>query len=367
MSTSSTDAWLSRRQLLLSSAALAGCGLLRQPAPGEPAPSLSPRPLRAGFHAGFNYAHLHRRGIGYGSAASRAQLVRLRALGVTHLALTPFGYIPSLTGTEIRYGPQLDRSLTDDDLRREALQAQELGFSVCLKPHLWSNAFWTGGKSRQDIAPADWGAWFEAYGAFAEHYARLAEEIGAVLYVVGLEYLQATLGNPGAWGAVAQRCRAHYSGKLSYAANWWREVEGFADWSDYDYIGVNAYYPLEAGADPSATALAAAWQPHLDTLEALSEKVQRPVLFLEAGCRAISGAHARPWDQSMRGETDPALQARAYEALLASAADRGWLEGIYWWKWFTDESAREPDLYCPMGLPAEEVLARWWAASSPPQ
>lgn len=359
MSTSSID----RRQLLLGVAATAGCGLLRPAA--TDAPPLTPRPPQPGFQAGFNYAHLHRRGIGYGSEASRVQLLRLRALGVTHLALTPFGYLPELDGTEIRYGAQRDRSLTDDDLRREAAQAKALGFSVCLKPHLWSSAFWSGGKSRQDIRPKDWDAWFEAYGGFAEHYARLAEEIGAALYVVGLEYLQATLDNPGAWAAIAARCRSHYRGRLSYAANWWREVDRFADWSAYDFIGVNAYYPLEAGPDPSAHALAAAWQPHLDALEALSQKVGRPVLFLEAGCRAIAGAHTRPWDQGMDGATDPVLQARVYEALLASAAERSWLEGIYWWKWFTDEGAREPDLYCPMGLPAEEVLSRWWGASSP--
>ncbi|MFT4978407.1 MAG: hypothetical protein ACI8S6_004317 [Myxococcota bacterium] len=355
----------SRRDLLAriaATSALGGCGLLRRPADEEPAPttSLTPRPPRPGFHAGFNYAHLHRGGIGYGSEASHAQLIRLRALGVSHLALTPFGYLPELDGTVIRFGSQLDRSLTDDDLRREAAQAQALGFSVCLKPHLWSNAFWSGGKSRQDIEPPDWDPWFESYAKFAEHYAKLAEDIGASLYVVGLEYLKATTDNPGAWAMVAERCRASYGGALSYAANWWREVDAFADWSAYDYIGVNAYYPLEAGSDPSAAALAAAWQPHLDHLGGLARASGKPVLFLEAGLRAVAGATIRPWDQGLRGTASPGLQARAYEALLAASAERGWLEGIYWWKWFTDDESRERDDYSPMGMPAEIVISRWW-------
>ena len=33
------------------------------------------------------------------------------------------------------------------------------------------------------------------------------------------------------------------------------------------------------------------------------------------------------------------------------------LASLYWWKWFTDEAQREPDPYCPMGQPAEAVLA----------
>jgi len=358
MSSSST----SRRTLISGAAAaglLGGCGLLRRSPGDEHAPSLEPQPPPPGFHAGFNHAHLHRKDLGYGSAASLGQLRRLRDLGVSHVALTPFGYLPELSGTDIRFGSTLDRTLTDDALRREAAQAQSLGLAVCIKPHLWCRAFWDGGKSRQDIQPADWGAWFSAYAAFAEHYARLSEEVGAALYVVGLEYLQATTDNPGAWADIAARCRAVYGGSLSYAANWWQEVDAFADWSAYDFIGVNAYYPLESGASPSAVDLAVAWKPHLDGLEALSKRAGRPVLFLEAGCQAISGATKRPWDQGLEGPADPALQARAYEALLAAAAERPWLAGIYWWKWFTADR-REPDLYCPMGMPAEDVLSRWW-------
>ncbi|MDG1482474.1 MAG: hypothetical protein P8R54_22985 [Myxococcota bacterium] len=358
-----------RRDCLLGASAL---GLLsaggwtwarRGPVSNTP-PSLEPVRPTPGFHAGFNHAHLHRRDIGYGSEASRLQLRRLRALGVTHVALTPFGYTSDLEGVTIRFGSDLDATLTDDALRREADSARAEGLAVCMKPHIWSRAFWTSGMSRQDIRPrktdGGWAAWFEQYAAFAEHYARLSEEMGAALMVVGLEYLQATQQHPQGWTMVAEACRAVFGGKLSYAANWWKEVEAMPDWQVFDFIGVNAYYPLSEEADPSTAQLVAGWAEPLKTLQALSVKHDRPVLFLEAGYRAVRGAAARPWEQSGGGGHDPMLQARAYEALLSAIAGERWVEGVYWWKWFTDAASRERDDYCPMGMPAEGVISRWW-------
>lgn len=358
-----------RRDLLLGTSALGllasgGWTCARRGPVLTTAPILEPVPPMPGFHAGFNHAHLHRRDIGYGSEASRIQLRRLRALGVTHVALTPFGHTSDLEGVDIRFGSDLDPTLTDDALRREADSARAEGLTVCMKPHIWSRAFWTSGKSRQDIRPrkADggWTAWFEQYAAFAMHYARLSEEMGAALMVVGLEYLQATQQHPQGWAMVAEACRSVFGGKLSYAANWWQEVEAMPDWRVFDFIGVNAYYPLSDAANPSTAALVEGWSEPLRVLEALSVVHDRPVLFLEAGYRAVQGAAARPWDQSGGGGRDPMLQARAYEALLAATAGKPWMAGVYWWKWFTDADNRESDAYCPIGMPAETVISRWW-------
>jgi hypothetical protein len=337
--------------------ALIGCGV------GQAvAPTLSfrvrPQPLAPGFQAGMNLAHLHRRGQGYGSAASRVQLLRLRSLGMTHGVLTPFGYLPSLTGTRIAYGSDLDPTLTDDDLVREMVHAREAGLQVVLKPHLWARAFGGGKHSRQDVRPDDWAGWFRAYTAFARHYGQVAERGGASWLVIGLEYLKATQENPGAWARVAQACRQDFGGKLTYAANWYAEVDAFQDWAAFDAIGVNAYYPLTQDADPPVEALVAAWQPHLAGLERLARRVERPVLFCETGLRAVAGSAARPWDHGLSGPADPALQGRGYEALLRSIAGRAWLQGVWWWKWFTDDPG-EHDPYCPRDQPAEGVLAAW--------
>lgn len=341
---------------------LVGCRSAAGDEPAPPTPIAPTRP-RPGFHAGMSLAHVHRgkRGeLGYGSPACLETLRSLKALGVTHISATPFGYQRALEDTAIVYGA--DSSLPDGSLLALAEQARGLGLAVCLKPHIWSNAFWRGDASRQDIDPgseAGWRAWFQSYTAFAVHYAALAERMGAEVYCVGLEYLKATEQNPGAWAAVAEACRRVYGGALTYAANWWREVEIFADWSAYDFIGVNAYPPLTEHPDPDLQALVAGWDAHLDLLERVHRgNGERPVLVTEAGICATSGAAARPWDQGHRGAHDPELQARTYEALLHAGGRRPWLAGVYFWKVMTDP--RASDIYQPT-VEAREVLQRWWA------
>lgn len=338
------------------------------PACGQPraAPPLQPQPvaLPTGFHAGMGLAHLHRRGVGYGSAACEAQLARLAALGVKHVALTPFAYVRGVDSASFHYGSGLDPTLTDADLIEACRQARSLGMSVCLKPHVWSNAFWGGDGSRQDMrAPdGDWDAWFAAYTRFAVRYARVAEQAGAELYVVGLEYLQASLAGGGRWAAVADACRTVYGGALTYAANWWREAEAFGDWQAFDLVGVNAYHDLVVPDDPDVDELVDAWEKPLDGLVKLGRETGKSVLLTEVGVRAVRGAAAQSWNQSLGGTDDPELQARFYEAVLRAVAARPTIRGVYWWKWFTDWDRRENDAYVP-GEAAQEVIRAWWGAA----
>ena len=335
---------LNRRQLLASALA-AACA----PRPGPVTPwAPQPIPLAPQLRHGVNFAHQHVRGRGYGSDAAAAQLDALVGLGLRDLALNPFAYTPSLGSTDIRWGD--DPTLTDDDLRRQAAQAQARGLRLLMKPHLWSQAFWTGaGNMDIRLSPADWSRWFDAYAAYVVHYAALAQEIGCDELCVGLEYTTASLENPGAWAAVAAACRTVYRGRLCYAANWYEEFARFPDWAAFDCAAVDAYFPLQGD---TVEALVAAWQPHLDTLE----KVGKPVLFTEAGYRAVEGSTARPWEPTS-DRPDPDLQARAYEALLRAATARPWFAGVYWWKWFT-AAGPDTDTFVP-DAPAQAVLRAW--------
>lgn len=380
---------LTRRHLLMAGTTAAGASALGwrlrgvDPAPTTTAAEVGERPLPAapvvpplarvspwpaGLSAGVNLAHLHARGRGYGSAACRARLEDLAQHGVKYVVLTPFAYQADLTTTQLRFG-DLDRTLTDADLLACAADIRALGMRPVLKPHIWCPAFWRSGASRQDIRPdpahGGWPAWFEAYAAFAVSQARLAAHMDAALLVVGLEYLQATLDVPGAWAEVAHACRAEFGGPLTYAANWWREAEHFADWDAFDLIGVNAYYPLDAPPEATAADLARAWHPHLARLGSLAEQTGKSVLFCEAGMPAVTGAWTEPWNHGFAGPTNPAAPATYMEGLLRALVPQPWFAGVYWWKWFTDDPTRGPgreqDPYRLAGQPGAEVLRRWWA------
>ncbi len=338
----------SRRDLLAASALAAVGACVRRPAE-VPAWSPRPTPLPPTFARGFNLAHQHLRGSGYGSDAAARALDALAALGVRDVALNPFAYTPSLGSSEIRWGG--DPTLTDEDLRAQVAQARERGLRVLMKPHLWSGAFWTG-AGNPDLSATDWPAWFAAYTAYVAHYARLAEETGCDSLCVGLEYTRATLANPGAWAGVAAACRAVFGGRLLYAANWYEEYVRFADWDAFDCVGINAYFPL---AGRTVDELADAWGAHLDAIERVARG--KPVIFPEAGYRAVTGATEAPWEHG-GGTPDAELQARAYEALLRACAARPWFGGVYWWKWFTD-AGPDTDAFVP-DAPARAVLRAWF-------
>ncbi len=319
-----------------------------------PAWRSSPRPLPVDFHRGMNLAHLHRDGFGYGSARSAAQVARLRGLGVTHLALNPFAYAPSLSSPDIRWGG--DATLTDEGLAAQIAQAHAAGMATMMKPHLWSTAFLFGsGNGDIELDAAGWRAWFEGYTAYVVHYAEMAERCGCAALCVGLEYTSASRHNPGAWAEVARACRAVFRGPLVYAANWYEEWEQFSDWSAFDFIGIDAYFPLAGRSLPELTDT---WRGHFDAIEKVARG--RPVIFPEAGYRAVQGGTDKPWAPDS-DDPDADLQARAYEALLLAGSERAWFKGVYWWKWFTDLPG-EGDPFVPADLPAEAVLKGWYTS-----
>lgn len=349
----------SRRAFLTSSAALAACGTGAardtRPAPAAaPTWSPSPRPLGADFHRGVNLAHLHRRGWGYGSERAAAQVARLAQNGVTHLALNPFATTRSLSSPTIEWGG--DGSLTDADLEAQVAQAHAAGMQVLMKPHLWSWAF-MGGSGNGDIQldPAGWKQWFERYTDYVTHYAGHAQRCGCAALCVGLEYTSASRENPGAWAEVARACRSVFKGPLVYAANWYQEWELFQDWDAFDLMGIDAYFPLTGS---TVEELTAAWRGHFSAIEKVARG--KPVVFPEAGYRAVVGTTEKPWAPDS-DTPDLDLQARAYEALFRAGAERPWFKGVYWWKWFTDLPG-EDDPFVPADKPAEAVMKAWFTA-----
>ncbi len=315
-----------------------------------------PVPLDAAFGRGMTLAHLHQRGWGYGSARSQVQAAYLAAIGVRDVAINPFAYVRTLGSTQIHFGG--DDSMTDDDVRLEIAHLRAAGHRVMMKPHLWSWAM-AAGKGNNDITleAAEWQVWFASYTKYIVHYARMAAESGCDSVCVGLEYTGASRANPGAWAEVARAVRGVFPGKILYAANWYQEWEVFADWDAFDLIGINAYFPLTG---TSVDELVASWQPHLDAIEKVGRG--RPVVFPEAGYRAVGGATEKPWLQS-GGSPDGEVQARAYEALLRACTARPWFRGVWWWKWFTNLPG-EGDAFVPAGNPAEEVIKAWFGAGN---
>ncbi len=304
------------------------------------------------------------------SPPSAAMLPRLKTLGVTHITLIQFGFQSRIDVPELRMRTEADwYSESDRGIRSLARQADSLGMGVILKPHIWISRYNAEGQSRADLgfdAEPDWEAWQDQYRTLVLHYARLAEETGADMLVVGTELARAARERPEFWRGLIADVRGIYGGALTYAANWWGEYEDIAFWEDLDYIGVQAYFELCEDDAPAKAVLHKGWEPHKAAMQELSRKTRRPILFTEIGYRNVPSAAREPWRWPNRSEVgtvepDDALQARLYEVFFESLWSEPWFAGAILWKWRADTSRRRNHLdFSPQGKLAESVIEDWF-------
>jgi hypothetical protein len=292
-----------------------------------------------------------------------SRLDPLKDLGVDWISETPFGWVPSAGSSTVRFSGE--RGLwgeTDEGLVKTAVWARARGIKTLLKPHLWVRyADWPGDikMSTED----GWAAWFASYESFILHHARLAEANGFEALAVGTE-LGGTTGREREWRALIAKVRGVYHGKLTYCANWNSEPERVAFWDALDFIGIQAYYPLSPKASPAKAEIEAGWAPVAASLEGLSKKTGKPVVFTELGFKSCLYALKEPWKWDADGEVDMEVQRNAYEATFATFWPKSWFAGAFVWKWHPVPQAvmhgnRD---FTPQGKPALEVIRTYYLA-----
>ena len=329
-------------------------------APPPPARAVGPR-----FQRGVCYAHIHRRGLGYGSDESRATLQRLKGLGVTWLSLTPFGYQRSVSSPEVIY--RGDPSMRDSAFAREVRTIHALGMKAIIKPHIWAGDFWSGQWSG-DIRmkkDADWDTWFRSYRAFILHFAALAAVSGADAFCIGCELGGTTRARPERWRSLITEVRKVYHGPLTYAANWHEEYEKVSFWDALDWIGVNAYFELSDDKTPTSFEIERAWRPITGKMAALSRRWGRALVLTEIGFRSVDNParNTSAWPEFDQGrQVNAEAQRACYEGTFRALWGEPWLAGMYWWKYYSAPGGEGPEEadFTPAGKPAEGVLAKYY-------
>lgn len=248
-----------------------------------------------------------------------------------------------------------------EGVRASIALARQAGLKVMLKPQVYVPGSWTGQLVFE--TPEDWARWESDYTAYIADMARMADTMEVDLFCIGTEFGRSVAQQPEFWRELIRKVRAIYRGKLTYAANW-DEWENTPFWEELDYVGVNAYFPLLPDPTPSTEALAEAWTPIVQRLEALSVRVGRPILFTEYGYLSVDQCAWRTWEleadvQSRR--INERAQSNALAALWSVFSGRSWWAGGFLWKWFPEMQGHEgyPERdYTPQGKEAEETLAR---------
>ena len=211
------------------------------------------------------------------------------------------------------------------------------------------------------------------------YYAKIAEETNCEMLCLGCE-MGSTEKFEGRWRSLIAEIRQIYSGAITYDVN--HGMENNVKWWDaVDVISISAYYPV--GTDdvlialkddlskvpPSNTSLEALkhrWKSYRKKLQKLSEKHDRPILFIELGVCSAQGFSAAPWSHHQPGAIyDADEQKRYYQATIETFWDEPWFIGFTWWAWppnlYTLEEAKTHTGFCIYGKPAEQLVKKWYA------
>jgi hypothetical protein len=282
---------------------------------------------------------------------SEESLFSFDALGrinVNWVTIAFEGLQDSPQSTKIDFG--VDQMVSDEQVRWAIRLAKSKGYKVCLKPVInCRNGSWRGFISFFDEdVPAEptWDEWFASYRKFINHYAQIAQEEGVELFCVGCEMVM-TDKKDSHWRQVISEARVVYQGPITYNCDKYQE-DRLSWWDAVDVISSSGYYPLGT------------WDQHLDRIEKVVAKHNKPFLFLEAGCPSRSTSPARPNDWTMEGPADGEAQRDFYAEMLG-AFSRDWVDGFMLWDWPAilypiDQASSNRD-YCVYGKPAEKLLA----------
>ena len=318
------------------------------------------------FIKGMTYGWNSTRGA-YQTSAAVDSMKKLSETGSEWIALSFYTLQDSYSSTKIDF--DYGHTMTDKDIRFAVKQAKSLGLKVCLKPVVNSrDGIWRARIGFPDEAVDKWDKWFTSYTNFLLHYAEIAQELGCEMFCLGCEMVQ-TERKTEHWIQVIEEVRKVYKGPLVYNANHGTE-EGI-EWFDHvDIIGTSAYYPVANKPGDSEENMVENWLNVKDKMIKLYERFQKPILFVEIGCRSALGCASMPWDfEHKELPFNESEQANFYSSVMKVFWDEPWFAGFFWWDWSTElypiEEAKANRGFDIYGKQAGEVLKTWYKKEVP--
>jgi hypothetical protein len=234
--------------------------------------------------------------------------------------------------------------------------AHAAGLRVILRPYVdVADGGWRGG-----IVPSSPPTWFASYTRFVLKYADLARRERVTGLVVASE-MSALSSSADQWRALVARVRRHFTGFLTYQANW-DEATRVAWWSSLDAISISAYYPLADHPSASVAQLVAGWRRWYAQIDRMRQLTGKPVMFGEIGYRTVTTAAVEPWVIT-GAPFSAAAQRNAYEAALRVWYRVPWFAGFEWW-YLPPQRALVAGFTGADHRPAPgtlQLLSRWYA------
>ncbi|WP_245577807.1 glycoside hydrolase family 113 [Gelidibacter mesophilus] len=284
-------------------------------------------------------------------------------LGANYASVMPFGFIKELAHPEITFNT--DRQWfgeTEKGVKQYVEILHKNHVKVMLKPQIW---VWRGeftGFIKMDHED-DWKILENSYSDFILTYAKVAQEAKVEIFCIGTELENFIGERPTYWKLLIVEIREIYKGKLTYAANW-NEYERTPFWDALDFIGIDAYFPVDSKQSPTLEDAKEGWQKHKSGIKAYAVKHNKPILFTEFGYRSIDFAGRAPWTVD-RVDKQVNLEAQSVltQALFEEFWHEEWFAGGFVWKWFHRHDAaggKDDNRFTPQNKPAEKVIRTFY-------
>ncbi|MDN3491185.1 glycoside hydrolase family 113 [Winogradskyella bathintestinalis] len=279
------------------------------------------------------------------------------------VSIMPYGFIRDKSNPEIIYNTErqwFGETKAGAKQYIETLRKDDI--EIMIKPHIW---LWHGeftGFLKMN-SETNWKRLEQSYTNYILDYAKLAEDVNAEVFCIGTELEEFIKSRPQYWENLIKEIRSLYSGKLTYAANW-DEFWHTPFWSDLDYIGIDAYFPISDMRTPTVENCIEGWEKHKQGLKEFSDKLNRPILFTEYGYRSVDYAGKEPWryDRSMISVNHEA-QNNTTQALFDTVWHEDWFAGGYLWKWFIEHhkvGGMDNNQFTPQNKPVEDIIKNFY-------
>ncbi|NAS31388.1 glycoside hydrolase [Flavobacteriaceae bacterium R38] len=301
--------------------------------------------------------------VGGRNVVNKNSILPVVNVNANWVTLMPLGFMRGLQSPEVRFNQ--DRQWWGErkiGVKTTAALFREQKVNIMIKPQIWiSRGEFTGRINME--TEEDWKAFEKSYEQFIIAFATLAQEVDAKLFCIGTELNSFVSARPDFWKQLISKVKKVYKGKITYAENW----DAFTNvpfWNRLDYIGIDAYFPLNDAQTPKVEDLKNGWSQHKAKIKALHLSQKKPILFTEYGYRSVDYTARQPWN-SDRSLTNVNLKAQenALLAIYEAFWKEDWFAGGFLWKWYDFHNragGKENSRFTPQNKPAEKLIKEFY-------
>ena len=276
------------------------------------------------------------------------------------VTLMPFGFMKTENDTSIAFNTK--RQWINE--RKEGIEATSKLFKstkikIMLKPQIWIPKGGFTGYIKMK-SENDWKVLEDNYEKFILFYAKIAQGNKCEMFCIGTEMNSFVITRPIFWNNLISKIKKVYTGKITYAENWdtYKNVPFI---SKLDYIGIDAYFPLDTTKTPTIKAIETAWQPLKKEMQQLAKKYKKKILFTEYGYQSKDYTTLEPWDHSKCRTVNLKGQENALTAIFNQFWKADWFAGGFLWKWYdnNNEAGGNTDSdYAVQNKPSEKIVKK---------